>query len=98
MKRPLILALAIALAFAHAPGFAETSAEVETAPIENPVATYTRPSGWSTYPDDNGVTSISLDGKVSVSTILVTAIDLSAAEKFALDWYAKRRVRLHGSA
>ena len=93
MKRSLILALT--LAFAPAPSFAETSADVETVPIENPVATYTRPSGWSTYPDDNGVTSISLDGKVSISTILVTANDLSAAEKFAFDWYAQRRVRLN---
>jgi hypothetical protein len=92
MKRPLILAAALALAVA--PSFAETSADVETVPIERPVATYTRPSGWSSYPDDNGVTTISADGKVSVSTILVTADDLGAAEKFASSWYAQRRVRL----
>ena len=92
MKRSLILAAA--LAFAVAPSFAETAADVETVPIEHPVATYTRPSGWPAYPDDNGVTTVSSDGKVSVSTILVTANDLGAAEKFALNWYAQRRVRL----
>ena len=88
MKRPLILASApaLALAFALAPSFAETTADVETVPIEHPVATYTRPSGWTSYPDDNGVTSISSDGKVSVSTILVTANDVGAAEKFASSW------------
>ena len=93
MKRPLILALAFA--FPLAPSFAETTADVETVPIEHPIATYVRPSGWSSYPDDNGVTTISADGKVSVSTILVTANDLGAAEKFASSWYAQRRVRLN---
>ena len=92
MKRSLILAAA--LAFAVAPSFAETAADVETVPIEHPVATYVRPSGWSSYPDDNGVTTVSADGKVSVSTILVTANDLGAAEKFASSWYAQRRVKL----
>lgn len=88
MKRSIILAFAIA---AFAPSFA--AAMEETVPIENPVATYSRPDLWTSYPDDNGVTSVSFDGKVTVSMILVTANDLPAAEKFGLAWYAKRRVR-----
>lgn len=99
MKRLFILAFAIA---AFASGFAAAAEQTvpmfaqtteETVPIENPVATYSRPAGWASYPDDNGVTSVSFDGKVTVSMILMTANDVRAAEKFGLAWYAKRRVR-----
>ena len=69
-------------------------AESDTVPIENPVATFTRPGLWPSYPDDNGILTVSTDGAAAIDMIVANAADAGAAEAFALSRFASRRVTL----
>ena len=87
MRRLLPFALAV---FALLPSLAW--AEQDTVPIEHPVATFTRPEGWPGYPDDNGVLTVSADGKVNVGMKVIKAGNDREAEKTMLDVFRTRKV------